>query len=345
MPRTNLCLFDALLLIESCVVVDLTPVVCSRVGFRLRSEVGDDMPDDVALREQVLVLVAMARQRRDGVRDHGLHSHWRLLERSGEHGAHPGVEQLMQAVLVAAEEAERRGRSLLPIVGAFLDQLDEDSDAVLLDDVLGEVGVAHGEGGEGGDRVIPRGEAAGVEVRDVVPDHVEHGLVLRYVGEPPQVAVAIVVLRERDVDEPSDVLERGVEQGEGAHPNCRRATAGYRAAPHGVHRVRGQPRVRADRDGEAGGLLRVEGGVEQAPRVGARAAQGEARRAHAWHGRGGHRRRRDWAQRPPRRVHDGRDRAPRRLRHARLPGRRQGHQGGDTRQRVVLHGGRRRDAS
>jgi hypothetical protein len=305
------------------------------------SEVGDEMSDGVALREQVLALVAVARQRRDGVRDRGLHAHRRLLERSGEHGAHPGVEELMQVVLVAAEEAERRGRGLLPVVGAFLDQLDEDSDAVLLDDVLGEVGVAHGEGGG---RVVPRHEAAGVEARDVVPDHAKHRLVLRDVGEPPQVAVAVVVLRGRDADEPGDVLERGVEQGEGAHPNCRRATAGCRAAPHGVHRIRGQPRVRADRDGEAGGLLRVEGGVEQAPRVGARTAQGEARRAHAWHGRGGHRRRRDRAQRPPRRVHDGRDRAPRRLRHARLPGRRQGHQG-DTRQRVVLHGGRRRDAS
>jgi hypothetical protein len=52
------------------------------------------------------------------------------------------VEELMQAVLVAAEEAERRGRGLLLVVGAFLDQLDEDSDVVLLDDVLGEVGVA-----------------------------------------------------------------------------------------------------------------------------------------------------------------------------------------------------------
>jgi hypothetical protein len=306
------------------------------------SEVGDEMPDGVALREQVLALVAVARQRRDGVRDRGLHAHRRLLERSGEHGARPGVEEHMQAVLVAAEEAKRRGRGLLPVVGAFLDQLDEDSDAVLLDDVLGEVGVAHGEGGEGGGRVVPRGEAAGVEARDVVPDHAEHGLVLRDVGEPPQVAVAVVVLQGRDADEPGDVLERGVEQGEGAHPNCRRATAGCRAAPHGVHRVRGQPRVRADRDGEAGGLLRVEGGVEQARRVRARAAQGEARHAHAWHGRGGHRRWRDRAQRPPRRVHDGRDRAPRRLRPCsatwtttRPP----------RRQRVVLHGGRRRDAS
>jgi hypothetical protein len=174
------------------------------------------MPNGVALREQVLALVAVARQRRDGARDRGLHAHWRLLERSGEHGAHPGVEQL-------------------PVVGAFLDQLDEDSDAVLLDDVLSEVGVAHGEGGEGGGRVVPRDEAAGVEARDVVPDHAEHGLVLRDVGEPPHVAV--VVLRGRDVDEPGYV-----EQGEGAHPNCRRATAGCRAARHGVHRVRGQPR-------------------------------------------------------------------------------------------------------
>jgi hypothetical protein len=90
------------------------------------------MSDGVALREQVLALVAVARQRRDGVRDRGLHAHRWLLERSGEHGAHSGVEELMQTVLVAAEEAERRGRGLLPVVGAFLDQLDEDSDAVLL---------------------------------------------------------------------------------------------------------------------------------------------------------------------------------------------------------------------
>jgi hypothetical protein len=59
------------------------------------SEVGDEMPDGVALREQVLALVAVARQRRDGVRDRGLHAHRWLLERSGEHGAHSGVEELM----------------------------------------------------------------------------------------------------------------------------------------------------------------------------------------------------------------------------------------------------------
>jgi hypothetical protein len=53
-----------------------------------------------------------------------------------------------------------------------------------------------------------------VEACDVVPDHAEHGLVLRDVGEPPQVAV--VVLWGRDADELGDVLERGVEQGEGA---------------------------------------------------------------------------------------------------------------------------------
>jgi hypothetical protein len=48
-----------------------------------------------------------------------------------------------------------------------------------------------------------------VEARDVVPNHVEHGLVLRDVGEPPQVTV--VVLWGRDADELGDVLERGVE--------------------------------------------------------------------------------------------------------------------------------------
>jgi hypothetical protein len=46
-----------------------------------------------------------------------------------------------------------------------------------------------------------------VEAHDVVLDHAEHGLVLRDVGEPPQVAVAIVVLWGRDADEPGDVLE------------------------------------------------------------------------------------------------------------------------------------------
>lgn len=35
MPVTNLWLFDALLLIGSCAIVDLTPIVCSRVCFRL----------------------------------------------------------------------------------------------------------------------------------------------------------------------------------------------------------------------------------------------------------------------------------------------------------------------
>uniref|UniRef100_A0A804UJV7 non-specific serine/threonine protein kinase n=1 Tax=Zea mays TaxID=4577 RepID=A0A804UJV7_MAIZE len=50
---------------------------------------------------------------------------------------------------------------------------------------------------------------AGVEARDVVPDHAEHGLVLRDVGEPPQVAVAIVVLKEYD-GKVADVWSCGV---------------------------------------------------------------------------------------------------------------------------------------
>jgi hypothetical protein len=50
------------------------------------SEVGDEMPNDVALREQVLALVAVARQRRDGVRDRSLHAHRRLLRGRGGAG-------------------------------------------------------------------------------------------------------------------------------------------------------------------------------------------------------------------------------------------------------------------
>uniref|UniRef100_J3LLX2 Uncharacterized protein n=1 Tax=Oryza brachyantha TaxID=4533 RepID=J3LLX2_ORYBR len=58
-----------------------------------------------------------------------------------------------------------------------------------------------------------------VELRDVIPDEEEYGLVLRDVGEAMEAAVVVVFrvgVRGRDAEQPGDVLERGVEQREGA---------------------------------------------------------------------------------------------------------------------------------
>lgn len=125
-------------------------------------EVANEVPNGIVLGEEVLAFLAVVRERRDGVHDHGLHAHRRLLERDGEDGAHPGVEELLHAILVAEEKTERYGGSLLAIVGAFLQQLDEGQDAILLDDVLGVMGIVAGKGGECGGRATATVPAGGM---------------------------------------------------------------------------------------------------------------------------------------------------------------------------------------
>jgi hypothetical protein len=59
-------------------------------------------------------------------------------------------------------------------------------------------------------RVDLHGERPCLQTRDVVPDQAKHGLILRDVGHPLQVNV--VVNEGGDVDEPSHVLQRSVQQ-------------------------------------------------------------------------------------------------------------------------------------
>ncbi|THU56176.1 hypothetical protein C4D60_Mb11t14490 [Musa balbisiana] len=172
----------------------------------LLCEVADKEADDVFLSEDVLALGILG----DGPRDDGLDLHGPVLEDLAEGGADSGVDEAVNALLVAAEEAECAGGILLPLRLAILDQAEEGRGAVLFDDELGEVLVVAGEGDEVGGRLGSGVRVAGLERGDVAPDEGEDGLVL---GDGAQaVEQAVVVSSGRgDAEEPGDIGHRVVD--------------------------------------------------------------------------------------------------------------------------------------